>query len=286
MINIVKWLKVDFVERKDNMKIENDKYYTPIELANHCWDKVFEVVGEENISEIIEPSVGNGSFLHHAEQLPHFAYDIEPECESNFTHIFKQDYLSADIKYLWGRLIIGNPPYGRCLNMAQKFFKKSVEIADTIAFILPISQLNNTRSMYEFDLVYSEDLGIQHYTDRDLHCCFNIYRRPDSGELNSKPVAKLKDVTIYRQDSKGYDEKDFDVRMCYWDDGSAGKILKDDEHYSAEYKIKINNEELREDIIEVLTTFDWKEYLNCIAMRKIKQFHIIDVLKQNVKGIK
>ena len=267
------------------MKLQNDKYYTPIELANYCWNKVFEVVGEENISEIIEPSVGNGSFLHHAEQLPHFAYDIEPECESNFTHIFKQAYLSADIKYLWGRLIIGNPPYGRCLNMAQKFFKKSVEIADTIAFILPISQLDNTRSMYEFDLVYSEDLGIQHYTDRDLHCCFNIYRRPDSGKLNSKPVAKLKDVTIYRQDSKGYDEKDFDVRMCYWGDGSAGKILKDDEHYSAEYKIKINNEELREDIIEVLTAFDWKEYLNCIAMRKIQQFHIIEILKENVKGI-
>lgn len=267
------------------MRLQNDKYYTPTELANYCWDKVFEIVGEENISEIIEPSVGNGSFLHHKERLPHSAYDIEPECESNFTPVFKQDYLSADIKYLWGRLIIGNPPYGRCLNMAQKFFKKSVEIADTIAFILPISQLNNTRSMYEFDLVYSEDLGVKHYTDRDLHCCFNIYRRPENGELHSKPVAKLKDITIYRQDSKGYNEKDFDIRMCYWGDGSAGKILSNDEHYSAEYKIKINNDELREDIIRVLTTFNWKEYLNCIAMRKIQQFHIIDVLKENVKDI-
>lgn len=267
------------------MKIQNDKYYTPIELANYCWDKVFEIVSEENISEIIEPSVGNGSFLHHNEQLPHFAYDIAPECESKFTHIFKQDYLSADIKYLYGRLIIGNPPYGRCLNMAQKFFKKSVEIADTIAFILPISQLNNTRSMYEFDLIYSEDLGVRHYTDRDLHCCFNIYRRPENGELHNKPIAKLKDITIYRQDSKGYDEKDFDIRMCYWGDGSAGKILSDDEHYSAEYKIKINNDGLREDIIRVLSTFNWKEYLNCIAMRKIQQFHIIDVLMQNIKEI-
>lgn len=267
------------------MKLQNDKYYTPIEIANHCWDKVFEVIGEENISEIIEPSVGNGSFLHHTEQLPHFAYDIEPECKSNFTHIFKQDYLSANIEYLCGRLVIGNPPYGRCLNMAQKFFKKSVEIADTIAFILPISQLNNTRSMYEFDLVYSEDLGIRHYTDRDLHCCFNIYRRPENGELHSMPVAKLKDITIYRQDSKGYKEKDFDIRMCYWGDGSAGKILSNDEHYLAEYKIKINNDELREDIIKVLTTFDWKEYLSCIAMRKIQQFHIVDVLKENVKDI-
>lgn len=169
--------------------------------------------------------------------------------------------------------------------MAQKFFKKSVEIADTIAFILPISQLNNTRSMYEFDLVYSEDLGVKHYTDRDLHCCFNIYRRPESGELHSKPVAKLKNITIYRQDSKGYNEKNFDIRMCYWGDGSAGKILSENEHYSAEYKIKINNDELREDIIRVLTTFDWKEYLNCIAMRKIQQFHIIDVLKENIKDI-
>ena len=224
-------------------KIENDKYYTPIFLANYCWDKVFEVIGKENISEIIEPSCGDGAFYHHPEQVPHFGYDIEPQC--NFHNVIKADFLTQDITYLWGRLIIGNPPYGRCLNLAQKFFKKSVEIADYIAFILPISQLNNTRSMYEFDLVYSEDLGIQHYTDRD-----------------------------------------FDIRMCYWGDGTAGKILKDDEHYSAEYKIKINNEEKREEIVRVLSTFDWKEYLNCIAMRKIQQFHIVDVLKQNVEEIK
>lgn len=246
---------------------------------------MIEIIGENNISEIIEPSVGNGSFLHHKEKYPHFAYDIEPECKSKFTHISKADYLDTDIEYLWGRLIIGNPPYGRCLNMAQKFFKKSVEIADYIAFILPISQLNNTRSMYEFDLVYSEDLGVQHYTDRDLHCCFNIYKRPETGELNKKPTVKLKDITIYRQDSTGYEDKEFDIRMCYWGDGTAGKILKDGERYSAEYKIKINNQEKREDIIRVLNTFNWREYLNCIAMRKIQQFHIVDVLKQNVRNI-
>lgn len=266
-------------------KIQNDKYYTPIPLANYCWDRVLNIIGEENISEIIEPSVGDGSFLHHTYKIPHFAFDIEPECNSDTTHIFKEDYLTTDTKYLQGRLVIGNPPYGRCLNMAQKFFKKSVEIADYIAFILPISQLNNTRSMYEFDLVYSEDLGVQHYTDRDLHCCFNIYKRPESGVLNKKPTAKLKDITIYRQDCTGYKDKEFDIRMCYWGDGTAGKILKECEHYSAEYKIKINNKEKRDDIIKVLTTFNWREYLNCIAMRKIQQFHIIDVLLQNVDNI-
>lgn len=265
-------------------KIANDKYYTPIELANHCWDKAIEIIGGDNISEIIEPSCGDGSFYHHKDFAPHFGYDIEPQC--SFTNVIKADYIQEDIVYLKGRLVIGNPPYGRCLNMAQKFFKKSVEVADYIAFILPISQLNNTQSMYEFDLVYSEDLGKSTYTDRDLHCCFNIYKRPSGGKLNKKPITKLKDITIYRQDSKNYGDKEFDIRMCYWGDGTAGKILKDSESYSAEYKIKVNNEELKDDIVRVLSTFDWKEYLNCIAMRKIQQFHIVDVLKKEIEDIK
>lgn len=264
-------------------KIENDKYYTPISLANYCWDKTLEIIGEENISEIIEPSCGDGAFYHHVSSVPHFGYDIDPQC--SYIGVNKGDFLAQDIKYLWGRLVIGNPPYGRCMHMVQKFYKKAVAVADYIAFILPISQYNNTRSLYEFDLIYSEDLGIHKYTDRELHCCFNIYKRPVSGELNKKPIAKLKDVTIYRQDSKGYAEKDFDIRMCYWGDGTAGKILKKDEHYSAEYKIKIHNDTIRQAVIDTLTDFDWKAYINCIAMRKIQQFHIIGVLKTAIPSI-
>ena len=211
------------------------------------------------------------------------AYDIEPEDDRN--RIAKADYLSLDLEYKKGRLIIGNPPYGRCLNMAQKFFKKSIEIGDYIAFILPISQLNNTHSMYEFDLIYSEDLGIHTYTDRKLHCCFNIYRRPANGEFNNKPQIKLKDISIYRQDSNGYKDKEYDLRMCYWGDGTAGKILKDNENYSAEYKIKIHNDDLKDEIINILSNFNWKDYLNCIAMRKIQQFHIVDILKKEIQNI-
>ena len=169
--------------------------------------------------------------------------------------------------------------------MAQKFYKKSTEIADYIAFILPISQLNNSNFLYEFDLIYSEDLGVQHYTDRDLHCCFNIYKRPESGNLNKKPVSKLKDITIYRQDCKDYNLKDFDVRMCYWGDGTAGKILYGNERYSGEYKIKINNKDLYDDIKNVLVGFDWKSYVQAIAMKRLKQYHIIEVLTQQIKGI-
>lgn len=241
-------------------------------------------IGEEYISEIIEPSCGDGAFYHHAIYEPHIGYDIDPQC--NFQGVIKGDFLNQKINYLWGRLIIGNPPYGRCLNLAQKFFKKSIQIADYIAFILPIGQLNNNKSMYEFDLISSTDLGFECYSGRYLHCCFNVYKRPKSGEFNKKPITKLQDITIYRQDCRDYENKDFDVRMCYWGDGTAGKILSQDEHYSAEYKIKINNPLLQEEIINTLKTFNWKKYLNSIAMRKIQQFHIVDVLSHSVKGIK
>lgn len=262
------------------MKITNDAYYTPIALANYCWDKVEEIIGFENISEIIEPSCGNGAFYNHNIYIPHFGYDINPKF--NHTNIIKGDFLQQDIKYLYGRLIIGNPPYGNKMYLSQQFYRKSVEIADYIAFILPISQLNNLHSLYQFDLIYSEDLGKKIYTDRELHCCFNIYKRPVDGELNKRPNNKLKDVSIYRQDSKEYMNKDFDIRMCYWGDGTAGKILQSSEHYSAEYKIKIHNDKYKDKIIEILNNFNWEEYLQCIAMRKIQQFHIIKVLKEQI----
>lgn len=260
------------------MKIDNDKYYTPIDLAKYCIDKAFEIIGRDNITDIIEPSAGNGSF---SNQLECSAYDLFPESNN----IIKQDYLTLELPYKKGRLIIGNPPYGRCLNLAQKFYKQAILQGDYIAFILPISQLNNSNSMYEFDLIYSEDLGKRKYSNVMLHCCFNIYKRPIEG-LNKPKTKKLKDITIIRQDSKGYVEKDFDIRMCYWGNGSAGKILKDGEHYSAEYKIKIHNNKLKNKIIEVLNNVNWKEELNHIAMLKIQQFHICELLKREISEIK
>ena len=259
-------------------KIELDKYYTPVNVAKYCIDKAIEVIGADNVTDVIEPSAGNGSF---SNQIECTAYDIEPEHEG----VFQQDYLALDIDYKSGRLIIGNPPYGRCMNLAQKFFKKSVELGDYIAFVLPISQLNNTQSMFEFDLIYSEDLGEHEYSDRMLHCCFNVYKRPANG-LNKQQRTKLKDIKIVRQDSKYYNDiTDYDVRMCYWGNGSAGKILKDGEHYSAEYKIIVLNDSVREEVVRVLSEVNWFDELNKIAMLKIQQFHIHNLLKREIANI-
>jgi hypothetical protein len=259
------------------MKIENDKYYTPPELAKYCFDKTIEIIGYNNITDIIEPSAGDGSF----SKLWPFctAYDIEPE----HPDIIKQDFLELNLPYKKGRLFIGNPPYGRGMDLAIRFFKKCVEFGDYISFILPISQLNNSITLYEFDLIYSEDLGKKNYSDRDIHACLNIYKRPEKG-LNSKPSVKMKDITILRQDRKGYDEfVDYDIRLVYWGSGCAGRILSPtDKKYSGEYKIIIHNEKLKDRIKEIISTTDWKEELNTIAMIRIKQYHIFELLKRNI----
>lgn len=261
------------------MKIINDKYYTPADIALYCINKTKEKLNTTFL-RVIEPSAGNGAFSSQIDNC--IALDISPEKEG----IIKQDFLTWGSQYEKGTLVIGNPPYGEKMNLAQKFFKKSIQIGDYIAFILPISQLWNTSSLFEFDLIHSEDLGKTNYSGHILHCCFNIYKRPENGLLNKKTLHKLTDVSIVRNDSKKFWTIDsYDLRMCYWGDGSAGKILREGEHYSAEYKIIVNDPEIKQKVVEVLSIINWKEELNCIAMLKIQQFHIVKVLKKYIPNI-
>lgn len=37
------------------MKIKNDKYYTPKDLAKYLINKTIEIIGTNNITDIIEP---------------------------------------------------------------------------------------------------------------------------------------------------------------------------------------------------------------------------------------
>ena len=271
-------------------KIKNDKYYTPPDLANYCWDKVLEIIGEENISEVIEPSVGNGAFLNHPTQIVHFAYDIEPECTSDITKIFKADYLTSDIKYLYGRLVLGNPPYGEHMNMAQKFFKKSIQIADYIAFILPISQLNNNIKLYDFDLIYSEDLGEQIYSGVKLQCCFNIYKRPISGELNKKPNYKLEDIEIieYRRGGRRLNIPDnYDYAIGGFGAGCVGKEIQNQRQYALECYFYIHNEKFKDRVLDILKNTDWKSIAKGISgTYRLPQWKIYKYLKEQMPELK
>lgn len=268
------------------MKIDNDKYYTPVDLAKYCIDKAFEIIGEENVTEIIEPSAGNGSF---SNQLDCIAYDLYPEGDN----IIEQDYLMLDLEYKKGRLIIGNPPYGRVSNLAVSFYKKSIQIGDYIAFILPISQLDNNIKMYEFDFIYSEDLGIKNYSGKKVHCCFNIYRRPKNGILNPRPNYKLNDVEIRegRRGSSNRESKisketfDYDIAICAWG-CHCGKVIDYEGQYSTELYIKTHNEEYRQKVIDFIKDLKLGDTIKSTGGKKIQIWRMYRILKENIPGLK
>lgn len=262
-------------------KIELDKYYTSIELSKYCIDKTFEIIGKDNITEIIEPSAGNGSFSNQIEDC--IAYDIEPDGDS----IIEQDFLNVELEYKKGRLIIGNPPYGNRCRLAQMFYKKSVDICDYISFILPIGQMNNTRTMFEFDLIYSEDLGEHIFSDVKVRCCLNIYKRPDK-HLNKKPTFKLKDIEIkeQRKSRKQYipDDFEYDLRICFW--GSVGKIVEYNGQYSHEMAIKISDKQpFKNDILMSLQNVDWNKIYPQVTTPCLYQWQVLKFIKEETKYI-
>lgn len=264
------------------MRDKLDKYYTPPELAEYVVSKTEEIIGEQNITEYIEPSAGAGVFLDYLEYLdkPYLAYDIEPED----SRVMEQDYLELELDYKRGRCVIGNPPFGWGNTLSVKFYKKSIKLADYIAFIQPISQLDNNIQMYEFDLVYSEDLGLHNYSGKQLRCCFNIYKRPQGNKLNKRHNYKLKDVTIieYVRGENSVIPPGYDYVMGVWGTGCVGKVPNKVGQYCRECYFYIKNKELKNKVLDVLESYDWKGIFKSISTPRLPQWRIFKVLKEEV----
>jgi len=232
-------------------KINLDKFYTPSDVVDKCIYEFWETFKE--VTELIEPSAGNGAFSLKLDNC--IAYDIEPEHES----IIKQDFLQLDLPYKYGRAIIGNPPFGNRNNLALKFFKHAIKMCDMIAFILPISQLNNVDSLYEFDLVKSIDLGKMEYSGIDVHCCFNLYHRPENGKLNKKPNLKSDLFSLHRTNRDNFENTKADFMFCKR--GSVGKeIFEDGKRYGDEYKVVVFDKSNLEYVKNTILNHDWKNF--------------------------
>jgi len=272
-------------EWQESNKLHLDKYYTPKDICKYVVDKTKEICVE--ICEFIEPSAGKGNFL---DYLPKgtLAYDIEPE-DSRIT---EQDYLALDIKYKKGRCVVGNPPYGRSLNLARAFCNKSFEIADYVSFILPISQLNNDNSIYKFDLIYSENLGRIKFTDREVPVCLNIYKRPKFG-LNKRKsykdsIIEIKEVTKQRQEHRRTYIGDFkyDVGICAW--GAAiGKEVYDEDEYARSFWICIKDRDNVQYYKDLILNADWQSIYHMTGTPVIAQWQVYKYVEDNkILGVK
>ena len=278
-------------------KIQHDKYYTPQHLADYCTKKAIDVIGVENIKELIESSAGNGVFLNSFERLlpniPYKAYDIEPEDD----RIIKQDYLTLDLEYKKGRLCGFNFPYGNRNNLSKAFANKSFEIAEYVCSILPISQLNNTQSIYKYNLIYSEDLKPNLYSGINVHCCFNIYKKPNNARYNKKINYKdsdIIDIIEIREVVKNNNPKrnrelgnfKYDMKILAW--GTAtnkrdiGCLLNESENYAKTFYIKIKDIKNYDKIYDLIKNANWRELYPMTATPNLLQWQVYKYLKEQI----
>ena len=252
-----------------------DKYYTPEWLVKHTVKKAVEIIGKENITDIIEPSAGDGAFIEELDKLAKELginveyYDLYP----SHPRIIKMDYKKLIKSYKKGRLIIGNPPFGTSSSLWKAFCKKSAKIGDFIAFISPASQYKSNYYFKEGVLVYSELLNDVEYRgdeeyggkDQKVRTCLNIYKVYDREEEEDWRIKRLEqDIQIVGLDSRDplMNEK---LHNYDWYLDRFKTIGKPSQTPRGDcFAIKILNENVRSKVDKVMNEFDTK-YRNDIC---------------------
>ena len=195
--------------------------------------------------------------------------------------ITKQDYLALDLPYKQGRCIIGNPPFGRANCNLKKFYKKSCKLGTYISFIEPISQYKNNHELFDFDLIYSEDLESRYYSNIEKHCCINIYKKPVS--LKSKPNEKLKDLNIIGWRKAKNTDCDFYI-CCYG--SSIGNFVDKNSKLVNINGIIIKNNKLKEEIINCFKNANWIKEYSMTSTPNLLQWQIYKYIKEQIPEIR
>ena len=191
---------IDYSKYTSSLK---DQFFTPKDVAKKCWNTFIREV-KINIQEytFIEPSAGDGSFLH---ILPKgsIGFDIEPRS----TGIQKQDYLTWKPNNITNKYIVfGNPPFGLRGHLALNFINHSHSFADYVCFILP--QLFESdgkgsprKRVKGYNLIYSEGLSAIFYSPENrevkVNGVFQIWSKNTSSSTYTINVNSEKNMKVY-----------------------------------------------------------------------------------------
>ena len=167
--------KMDGISKQNENGL--DQFYTNIDIALKYYNKLNEIINLNEFDIHLEPSAGSGSFFNIMDDTKKIGLDIEPK-EKDIIKMNFFDYKpEEDKKYL----VLGNPPFGKVSSLAIKFFNKSAEFADCIAFIIPRTfkrvSIQNKLDL-NFELIYNEDLPITPccFTPKmTAKCCFQVW---------------------------------------------------------------------------------------------------------------
>lgn len=257
--------------QKDNL----DRFYTDPNIAQRC----LGLLNLDLYDCIIEPSAGNGSF---SNLLNCFAYDLCPAGPG----IVEQDWFTLDLEQFknYDRiLVVGNPPFGQQNTLAIQFFNRAAEIADTIAFILPLS-FKKISVYNKLDLNFT--VGNEYILPKnsftldgkqyDIPTVFQVYNK---GEKRKKIKYKRKSDYF---DFVTKEEADFRIQRV---GGNAGKASFDlDYSPQSNYFIKNKSVIPNEKFVSIVndTTFPDIEYT--VGPKSLSKGELIYCLEKHLSN--
>ena len=170
-----------------------DQFYTHPYVSEIFFKKLISLLPNALENRFIEPSAGNGAFsdLLLSSGLDFEALDLDPRKP----YIKQQDFfdyspVDSDKKIV----VVGNPPFGKNASLALRFFNKSSEFCDVIAFILPATfkkQSIQKKMALNFHLVHEEDTPYNSFifegNSYNVPCVFQIWEKRDGERVYSSP---------------------------------------------------------------------------------------------------
>lgn len=259
-----------------------DQFYTKKEIALLCIEQMKKIISEGRRLQYLEPSSGQGAFSLNLENC--VSVDIDPKTESavraDFLSIQKSELglLSSDKV-----VAIGNPPFGRISSLAVKFFNKSSELADVIAFIVPRTfkkQSIKRRLNLYFHLIYEFDLPKKSFIfkeeEHDVPCTFQIWEKRKEKRDNSFEYESPYFSFVSPENA------DFAMRRV---GGKTGQIILNHHSVSrsSHYFIKAKKISV-ERLTKILSILDFSKYINSTAgVRSLSKSEIFFEFSEYIK---
>jgi len=135
-----------------------------------------------NAAHFLEPSAGDGAFLELLPPERRTGVDVDPKHPEIVTQDFLLEFFPRLDVEQW--IVVGNPPFGKNSSKAVRFFNKSAEFADVIAFVVPrtfrkASLQRRLHASFELlgDLELSDDAFLFEGKPYSVPCSFQVWRR-------------------------------------------------------------------------------------------------------------
>lgn len=206
-----------------------DQFYTSPVVAKACFEFLKKSVSLFDTDLFLEPSAGDGAFFKLMPPGRRVGVDVEPK----HPDVERQNYLTEFVPRpgAWRWVVVGNPPFGKNSSLAVRFFQKSAEFADVIAFVVPLTfrkQSLQRRLPANFVLVdelpLSDNAFVFEGKPYSVPCCFQVWRK--SAVPRNHVLAPLSHVDFEFCEPA---HADFAIRRV---GGLAGKVIRDFDGYS------------------------------------------------------